>query len=830
MSICIVRAAALAGASLAFLSSAALAQIEVVTVTAEKRNEDIQTVPIAVTALSGNQLRAAQVHDFNDLQQIAPSLLVSTGTGDSTGGLVRIRGVGTTGNNNGLEASVGVFVDGVYRSRSAAALEELLAIDRIEVLRGPQGTLFGKNTTSGAISIISTKPTQDFYANLSASGGTYGSYRFIGELNAGLTDTLAVNLAGLVSHRDGFLTDVNDGHKSNGQNHYSLKGQALWTPTSSIEVRIIADYAQKADSSSDATYAVYSARTRLIQDVLQSPASVNFGRHFPNAVTIPNSGNTLQYVDYGDYRIATNFPRVADVNDWGISGQIDWTLSDHVSLTSISSYRDFNSHDFRDTDYTPADIIRGQDDTELRNITQELQLKGSWGGLDWLVGGFYSDEAITYQNRSRFGSDAALYIAHIFNPAAPIGTSGGSQTDACILGDAVNASPACVLFGLTALHPRIWQAGDGVNWNWRQHGNSFSAFTHNVYHLNEQWSVTLGARYSSEIKHGQFDGGTPVWHDPVAQKVACGTTNPPAASNAVVGSLAIFCNRTPYNQKLSSSSLTGTANISWKPNARLMFYASYSRGFKAGAFNLDPAWANNPAVTTPTARPEYDDNFELGARSTLMDGRAIVNLTLFHEKFSDFQINRFDGLNFSLANLRHAYSDGVELETIFEPEDGLTLTESLSYTFAHYGSDIGPTPGVPAGAPIQLAGQRLTQAPMWTNNSGITYAVPLGFLWNADGFVSLNANYRSSYNTGSDLNVNKRQGAFVTVNGQIGIRSPDDLWSLALYGRNIFNAHYNVVAFALPTEQSNAGLSSTNAIGVFPGEPAIYGVTLTLHH
>ena len=147
----LLRAAALAGASATVFSTAAFAQLETIVVTAEKRSENIQTVPIAITALSGDQLRAAKIRDFNDLQQIAPSLLVSTGSGDTTGGLVRIRGVGTTGNNAGLEASVGVFVDGVYRNRSGAVLEDLLAIERIEVLRGPQGTLFGNVIHGGAL-------------------------------------------------------------------------------------------------------------------------------------------------------------------------------------------------------------------------------------------------------------------------------------------------------------------------------------------------------------------------------------------------------------------------------------------------------------------------------------------------------------------------------------------------------------------------------------------------------------------------------------------------------------------------------------------------------
>jgi outer membrane receptor protein involved in Fe transport len=832
MTLRIVRAAAMAGASLVFVSSAALAEIEIVTVTAEKRSENIQTVPIAITAVSATQLKAAQIRDFNDLQQVAPSLLVSTGSGDTTGGLVRIRGVGTTGNNAGLEASVGVFVDGVYRSRSAAVLEDLLAVDRVEVLRGPQGTLFGKNTTAGAISIISVKPTQDFYADVTASVGTLGAYRVIGDVNVGVTDTLALNLAGVYSVRDGFLIDVNDGHKSNGRNHFGLKGQALWNPTSNLEVRVIADYTQKADSSSDAAYALYSTRTRELQDVVQSAASPNFGKVFPTLVTLPQTGPDTQPVNFEAYRIATNFPRVSDVNDGGVSVQIDWTINDAMSLTSISAYRDFKSLDSTDTDYSPADFIRAQGGRgELRNITQELQLKGTAGSIDWLLGAFYSDETVKQLTPGTFGADASLVWAHIAFAGTPVGTDAGIGTLGCILGN-VNTSPVCIANGLGGVHAPIFGVGDGVAWHFATRGNSLSFFTHDTWRISDQLSTTIGVRYNHENKHGTFDGGVVTWHSAAAQIVACGTTDPFAVSNALVGAFAIFCHRTPYDQKTSEDSVTGTANVSWHPTDRLMFYGSYSRGYKAGPFNLDPSWNNPvpvaPAVAnSPHAKPEYDDNFEVGARSTLLDGRAIVNLTLFHEKFMNFQINTFNGLTFSVANFKHVYADGFELETTLEPTEGLTLNNSVTYADSRYGHDVA-TIGFPTGAPTILAGARLTQAPLWTLNTGLNYSTPLG-VWDSLGFVSLSANYRSSYNTGSDLNPFKRQGSFVTVNGQIGVKSDNDRWEFALYGRNIFNKHYNVVAFNTPAEQATGAPSVSSAISVFPGDPATYGLSLTLH-
>ena len=822
-----LRIAALAGASIATFSSAALAQIETIVVTAEKRSENIQTVPIAITALSGDQLRAAKIRDFNDLQQLAPSLLVSTGSGDTTGGLVRIRGVGTTGNNAGLEASVGVFVDGVYRNRSGAVLEDLLAIERIEVLRGPQGTLFGKNTTAGAISIISTRPSQSYFSTWTADVGTLGTARIQGEVNDGVTENLAVDVSGIYYRRDGFLTDVNDHHHANGRNHFAVKGQALWSPTSDIDVHVIADYSQKADSSTDATFKLYSTRTRLLQDIVQSPLSANFGKVFVFPVTLGPTGPANQAVDFKTYKIASNFQRLADTNDGGVSAQVDWTIDENATLTSISAWRDFKSLDNTDTDYTPADFIRAKGSaSELRNITKEVQLKGSWNEFEWLAGVFYSDETVFQRTNGSFGSDASLAWAHILLPTLPVGADGGSQTVKCILGE-VNTNALCVANGLGGVHTPLWQAGDGVNWNFHTHGNSVSVFTHDTWNFSPEWAATIGVRYNHENKHGIFDGGVPVWHSAAAQLVACGTTNPPSASNALVGALAIFCGRQAYNQVVSEEAVTGTGDVSWKPADNLMFYASYSRGYKAPPFNLDPSW-HNAGAANAFVKAEYDDNFELGARSQLFDNMAIVNLTLFHERFRNFQINTFNGLTFAVTNFRHAYADGFELETEVQPTEGLTLNNSVTYADSRYGNDIGPTAGFPAGSPVQLAGKQLTQAPLWTINGGFDYTQDIGW-WDAKGFVSASANYRSSYNTGSDLNPNKLQKAFATVNAQFGVRTNDKQYELAVWGRNVFNEHYNIVAFNTPVEQASGAPSINSAISVFPSDPATYGLSLTIH-
>jgi iron complex outermembrane receptor protein len=840
------RSLVLGALTTALLSSSAFA-IETVTVTAERRAQDVQTVPIAVTAVSAEQLQKAQVRDFNDLQMVAPSLLVSTGSGDTSGGLVRIRGVGTTGNNAGLEASVGVFVDGVYRSRSAAALEDLIDVDHIEVLRGPQGTLFGKNTTAGAITISTRKPSQDFDVEGTASGGTLSNYRFTGHISGGITDTLSASLAGLVAHRDGYLVDVNDGHRSNSKDHWGAKGQLLWEPNSVVTLRIIGDYMQKADSGSDAPFSVYSTRDRLIQDVIQSPASTQFGLVFPDTVVLPQTGAANQFVNFKNYRIAENYARVGDVNDYGVSAQLDLNF-EGATVTSITGYRHFASNDQSDPDYSPGDLLlitgaRGLNETYSEEVTVKWQSQS----VDYLVGGYYSNEKIGLVSPLYWGTDGSLMLQHLIFAGSGVGYDAPHNPldiQKCIVG-LPNADATCTLFGLTGVHQPIFQLGDGKIDHFRTGGTTSSAFTHDIWHITDDLDLTLGARVNYERKHGTYDGGVMVWHnDPAgppgaALRVACGTNIPPfvpgnlannigaAFGPATAAGLNIICPRAPYDAVTREGSLTGTGNLSWRINEDMMIYGGYSRGFKTGPFNLDPSWKTTP-TTPPNRRAETDDNFEVGARMTLLDGHALLNTTVFHTKFTNFQINTFNGLAFAVSNFKHVYADGIEVESTWQPIDDLTINLSSTYTNSRYGHDAVPPAVcalVPAAAPVCVNGKTLTQAPRFTVQGGVGYET--NFSDSFQGFVNVNANYRSHYNTGSDLNPFKDQPGFALVNGQIGVRDADGMWEFAIWGRNIFNEHYNVVAFNTPFQGPSGAPSTSAAISVFPGEPAVYGATLS---
>ena len=229
--------------------------IEEITVTATKREANIQDVPIAISAFSGDDLQRRGIQDLEGLQQVAPSLIAYTSNSESNGGTLRIRGMGTTGNNAGLEAAVGTFIDGVYRSRSGQAFSELLDVERVEVLRGPQGTLFGKNTSAGAVHIITAKPEFDFNGHASYTIGDFnydkGTLGITGPL---VQEKLAYRLAAMFSQREGYYKDVDSSDKFSDRDRWSIKGQLLWTPTDTMDVRLIYDYADRDESCCPAIF------------------------------------------------------------------------------------------------------------------------------------------------------------------------------------------------------------------------------------------------------------------------------------------------------------------------------------------------------------------------------------------------------------------------------------------------------------------------------------------------------------------------------------------------------------------------------------------------
>lgn len=441
------RVSLMLSAGLVAMASPALAQeaeqegvndSNTIVVVAQGREQLLSDVPVAVSAVNAETLENTGANDIRQLNQVVPSLLVSS-TGNEANGSARIRGIGTVGDNPGLESSVAVFIDGVYRSRSGIGLNELGELDRVEVLRGPQGTLFGRNASAGILSIYSKKPEFEFGGFGEATYGNFDNIRLQAGLTGPLSETLAARFDGVYEKRDGFLRDVNNNIDLNNRDRYFVKGQLLWEPVDTVSFRFIADYTNRDERCCGAVYLGRDFNP-LIGD-LNNPST-------PLA-PLQTTGNNIINVlrDLGQPIGSFNDPFSRNTfvtrgrtyngktKDGGLSLEVNWDMGG-ATLTSITGYRYYKNSQASDTDYSAVDILYRADNTDaqfrqFKTFTQELRLQGEAfdGKLDWLVGGYFADEDLTVRDNLRFGNQYGRFatcriisgggLAGLYSPTSP---------------------------------------------------------------------------------------------------------------------------------------------------------------------------------------------------------------------------------------------------------------------------------------------------------------------------------------------------------------------------------------------------------------------------
>lgn len=880
-------------------------------VTAQGRSQLLSDVPVAISAVNAEALQNSGANDIRQLNQVAPSLLVSS-TGSEANGSARIRGIGTVGDNPGLESSVPVFIDGVYRSRSGIGLNELGEIDRIEVQRGPQGTLGGRNSSAGLISIYSKKPDFQFGATGEVTYGNYDYWRLGGSVTGPIGETLAARLDGVWVKRDGFYNDTANNRDINNRDRYFLRGQLLFEPTDALSVRLIADYTYRDEECCAATYVSPSVNPYIGN--LNTPSS-------PGAGATPTSNNIINVLrdlgqsvgafnqGYGrDISVTPGRSFAGKTKDYGFSGQIDYDFGG-ATLTSITAYREYRSSQAGDVDYGTVDILyRGDSDDAYRQFhtfTQELRLQGEAfdGKLDWLVGGFYANEKLTVRDNLRFGTQYGRFaacrlitgtaLAGLYSPTNPSCIIPGVGP-ATLLGAFGPAGPDIVA-GLSALDG-ISDKGS-INDRYRQNGKNWALFTHNIFHITDKLDFTFGVRYTNDKK--KFSATF------TNDNTACTTiqglllddlSSPNATIRAVAGGLiGLGCqgnstaelNNVSIRDKRSEDEWTGTAILSYKPIDDLMLYASYSRGYKAGGFNLDRSALKSPilpfAATPGGAQalvgnlqfdPEKVDSYELGAKYAT--GPFSLGLTFFRSDFSSFQLNTFNGTVFLVQNINGCDSDlnggdrdqskftgapnynaaagttgacptddvshgvrseGFELEASLVPARNFRMTAGLTYAKTKYRDQlVGNNNGAPLDQALRLLpGNNLSNAPELVATGSVAWTPDIGSS-GLTGLVYLDGRMTSDYNTGSDLFPQKAQDGYAIFNARIGIRGPDEKWGIEFWGQNIFNKQYAQVAFNSPFQEGGTSTGTAFADPQYPGgrqifsqflaEPRTYGVTL----
>jgi iron complex outermembrane recepter protein len=870
-------------------------------ITATRRNQALSDVPMAVSAVTADTLQNSGATDIRQLNQLSPSLLVSSTTSEAGAAVARIRGIGTVGDNPGLEGSVATYIDGVYRSRTGVALTELGPLDRIEVLRGPQGTLFGRNASAGVISVITAKPQFTPFVSGAASIGNYDYRRLEASLNGPLGETVAARLDGVYVKRDGFIKDVISGRRINDRDRYLLRGQLLFQPNDDLSVRVIADYSRQNE---ECCAAVYLPAHNYVAGVGQTTSSIATIERALGAVINDHPYDRETSVTPGrSYR--------SDAKDGGISAELNYDFGP-AQLTSITAYRANEFIGGGDVDYNNLDIFFRASDggygAKFKTFTQELRLQGTTMNdrLDWLVGAFYANEDLTRRDNTSIGADADLYFGSLVRASSPLlaafpgynhlnlfaqgFTLNQLMTNPLLAGVPAAAYPAVIgaIAGQVADTPLSNQLTHDI---FRQKGNNYALFTHNIFKITDQLSLTLGARYTIDHKKLSADltsgSQCAAYRGNIArlQALAAAAAADPAGNgglNPAIAALASAlagqvltpigaapCALNSVNGSFTGGSekenkFTGTAVLSYKPTDQLLTYASFSRGYKAGGFNLDRAGLTFGAVDLQDLRfkPELVDAYELGAK---FNGRGLdINVAVFLEQFKNFQLNTFNGVNFVVENINSCSSDlggadtdnssapvacsghkragvtskGIEVETFFRPIPEVNGSLGVTYADTKYRHDlIGTNGNALIPALFQLPGRQISNAPKWTVTGSLGWTPPIGGS-GMHGLLYVDARHTSSYNTGSDLDIEKTQKAFTTVNARVGLRGADEAWSIELCDQNLFNAKYKQVAFDSPLQGScsqrgadNGFCSpipnvSTGLFNAYLGEPRMYGVTL----
>lgn len=741
-----------------------------IVVTARRRAEDAQKIPGSLSVVSGALLEKSYTVNTSQLSQLVPSLNYSSANPRNTAFTIRGLGssvVAVSQANDGLEPGVGFYVDQVYHARPATAAFDFTDIDQIEVLRGPQGTLFGKNSTAGAINISTKLPTFMPEAREEVS---YGSDNFLqakASASGPITDTLAFRISGLTTRRDGVIRNVATGRDQNSIGNQAVRGQLLFKPSDAFQLRVIADF---ANFESECCTQVYVRTAPTLKAAARQYAFL--AANAPGGPYTPPSFNPYDRVTDIDAQLGV------DTNEGGVSAIADWNLGG-ATLTSVSAWRFWNWDAANDRDYTGLPIqITQHIPSRQDQYSQELRIaSNSDGALSYVGGLYFFRQKITGRPISIYGPLSAYWL--LFSNSNLLN---GYGTD-----------------GHTDFRSDSYAAFGEVNWR------PLAGLT-----------LTGGLRYTYEEKEGTYNSFT-----------FGGPTTVTAAQRTSQQSIL---NGQSYAASDKDGDFTGRANISYEVVDGVLGYASYARGAKSGGINMSGLPLNNsglPALNTAVVKPEKNRAYEIGLKTQLFDRRLIFNIDAYYTTVRDFQTNVTDtgaavALRTYLANIPKVRVKGVEADAIAQIADGFQLRASAAYAdgkFISYPNGPCPIERIGTGtSACNLSGRGLSGLPKWSVTLGADYARPLNIFSDDDALLlHVDSNSRSKMfgdPTASAYTVIK---GYTVVNGSVGVRFGKGL-ELAVFARNLFDKNY---IQNLTIQAGNSGL----IIGT-PSDPRTIGVTL----
>ena len=743
-----------------------------IVVTARYRQENAQKVPIAITALSGSQLEAQGVSNIKQALQQLPSLNIQGFSGRNQ--TITIRGIGTNagGTNDGLEQGVGLYIDGVYRPRTGSVINDLVDIESIQLLRGPQGTLFGKNTVAGAIDARTREPE---FANGASGELTYGNYNYLRaylSLNAKLSDALAVRISYLHSRRDGLIYNTVYRQDWDNQNNNAVRVDLLWKPSSAFKLRLIGDYSQQTGDmgfqSIAAVLPTVLADGREVRGFYRRAADVGY-------VPIP--------IDPFARRVDLDSGQYDRMPSWGLQANAEWDVGP-VTLTSITAYRNWKWLPNYDGDQIGARVAtEGIVITRQQQFSQELRLASPGGQkIDYTAGLYFFWQQANDLQVNAYGPDAAGWLT-IANTNAPA--------------PATAPLPSAALNGLTS-YAHVVPAT-----------YSYAGYGQATWNVSSVFRLTAGLRFTYEHKTGSYDayaGGD----------VAPLSSFPLALQAAIAARRTALAPTGSYSATRNTDNLSGTIVAAYDLTSDVHGYASYSRGYKSPGINL-VSQTNGVDIFV---KPEKVDSFEVGLKSRFFNGAAELNLAGFWTEDSNYQAN-FVNTTVTpavqyITNVGKLRSRGVEFDARLSPLTGLNFSLAGAYIDAQYSKYRN------ASAPylisyvgvVDLSGQQASGQPKWSLTGGAEYKQPVaGVELYAGGDVS----YRSSFYAAVNLDPFSKVEAYTLVGLHAGVRQPNGRWDLSFWVRNLFDQNY----------YNTKSVSSTYGVVLAAlGDPRLFGVTL----
>lgn len=727
--------------------SANAAMLEEIVVTAQQRAESLQDVPVSVAAITGDKIAASGVVDLMGLSELVPNFSINE-TGIST--TVTIRGI-SSGINPGFEQSVGMYNDGVFYGRDQLARVPMIDMERVEVLRGPQSILFGKNSIAGAVSQISAKPTDEFEGSVTALyEPDHGETDLRLVLSGPLTDNLSGRLAVLTRDLDGYMKNTALNQDEQDEDEQVVRATLRWDVSDEVTATL---------KHSQSTFDVLGRN----MEVYQSFGHLEALNTVYNDATNPWSVDTeLNYISDNNGHFSNN-----EVNNTTLT--VNWDL-DGLTLTSTTAFVDYEFDESCDCDFTSATVFSAARQEEYEQLSQEFRVTSDLGGnFDYIAGLFFQDTELTYN-------------------------------DQIVLPDPTVINVALGLLGAGALQP--FAPGSSTDRTFNQDGDVIALFAQGTWTIADDLRLTVGGRYTEETK----DADRAQRHR--ANAASGGQYQPAETVDALSGAYnnlyGIFAVE-PYDLltgELDDSSFSPVVTLEWDANEDTMAYATWTKGHKSGGFDArsnghpDPAVSNaqksgNPITGSWEFNNEEATSIELGSKMSLADGAAELGVAWYMTDYTDLQVSQFDGtLGFNVTNAGEAKVQGIEADGRWAVSENITMTGSLAYLDFNYEKFPNSqcyfqqvdTDGVDDGL-CDAGGARKEYTPELQANVGASWVgdIAEGLVLNA----SLDLSYMDEYLYAANLDPRSKQESFTMVNARIALSNSQGDWELALIGRNL---------------------------------------------